>query len=146
MAGYTFSELAGCWARAVRCMQKRGALECFACGLAPAECVPLPARSAPSVAGIGATAVAAPARLRPRLVHVHGSPVKFGSIELRNSVLRVLLFRHFDECEASGLAAVTICDDAHALHASVSCERGVKILLAGLITEISDKNVGHSVC
>jgi hypothetical protein len=56
-----------------------------------------------------------------------------------------LSFRHFHEGEAARLAGVAICNDAHSLHTAVSGESSLKIVLCCLITEVSDKYVGHSI-
>src|SRR5437588_11886031 len=83
--------------------------------------------------------------LGPGFVHVQGPPVEVGSIELRNSGLGIARFRHFDEREATRLTCVTIRNDIDAFYAAIRRESRLEIFLAGLITEISDKNVGHSV-
>lgn len=115
------------------------------------KCNSLPARTAAAAATTrvitppGIAATVASGRLRPCFVHVHGAPVEFRTVELRNSVLRVLGFCHFDKAEAARLTCITICHDTDALYASISRKCGMKIVLAGLVTEISDKNVCHSV-
>jgi hypothetical protein len=108
----------------------------------------LPARSSSAIAaGIvpPAAITAATGWLRPCFVYVQRSAVKFGAIELRDGGLGGLGFGHFDKCEAASLPCVTIRNDIHALHASVGGECGLKVVLSSLITEIPDKNVGHSV-
>jgi hypothetical protein len=51
---------------------------------------------------------------------------------------------HFDECETAGLAGVTVRNDIYALHTAVLRECGMQVILRSLITEVSDKYVGHS--
>jgi hypothetical protein len=71
--------------------------------------------------------------------------VEFGTIQLSNRRLRGVSFRHFHEGEATRLAGVAIGDDAHSLDTAVSGESSLKVVLCCLITEVSDKNVGHSI-
>ncbi len=71
--------------------------------------------------------------------------MKVGAIELRNSILGILRLRHFNKCEAARLTRFPIGNDTDALYSPVGCECGVKIFLSSLITEITDKYVGHSV-
>jgi hypothetical protein len=58
--------------------------------------------------------------------------------------LRSLGIRHFHKCEPSWLSCVAIGNDINALHAPVGGECSVQVVLRCLITEISDKYVGHS--
>jgi len=105
--------------------------------------------SAPASAGIGvpaAVAAAAPARcFGTRFIYVERSAVQFGAVQLRNGRLGCIRIRHFDEGEAAGLARVTIGHDTDALHTAESGESSLKVVLSSLITEISDKYVGHSI-
>jgi len=71
--------------------------------------------------------------------------VELCSVQLRNGHLRFVRVRHFDKSESTRLAGFPVGHDAYTLYAAVSGERIVKLILGGLITEISDKNVGHSV-
>jgi hypothetical protein len=71
--------------------------------------------------------------------------MEVGTIQLRNGHLSGLRFRHLHKGEATSLACVTIGYDIHAFHASIGGECGMKVVLGSLITEIPDKNVGHSV-
>lgn len=71
--------------------------------------------------------------------------MELGSVQMGDRGLRVLRIRHFDECEAPRLTCVTIGNNIHPLYAPVCRERGLKIVLGSLITEIPYKNVGHSV-
>jgi hypothetical protein len=64
---------------------------------------------------------------------------------LSNSSSGCARVRHFDEREAARLARVPVGDDIHALHAAVSSESRMKIILGSLITEISDKYVCHNM-
>jgi hypothetical protein len=80
-----------------------------------------------------------------RLIYIERSTVEIGAIQLRNSSLGFPRFCHFDEREAARLAGVPVRDDIYALHAAVSSESRMKIILGGLITEISDKYVCHSM-
>lgn len=67
--------------------------------------------------------------------------MKIGAVQVSDCVLGSGCVSHFDEGEAARLATVAIRDDAHALHRAVGGESGLKIILRGLITEISDKYV-----
>jgi hypothetical protein len=116
-------------------------------GLQPARSDNLPARSSSTIAAgiVPPPAVTATGWLRPCFVYVQRSTVEFGTIQLSNGRLGCVRFRHFDEREAARLARLAICDDTHSLHTSVSGESSLKIILGSLITEISDKYVGHSM-
>jgi hypothetical protein len=59
--------------------------------------------------------------------------------------LRSLRVGHFDKREATGLARVAIRYNVYSLYATVSGESGMQVILRCLITEISDKYVGHSI-
>jgi hypothetical protein len=71
--------------------------------------------------------------------------VEFRAIQLRNGCLSRLGVRHFNESETTSLPCITIGYDVYAFHASVGGECGLKVSLGGLVAEIADKNVGHSV-
>ena len=71
--------------------------------------------------------------------------MEIGAIQLSNRRLGCRRFRHFDEREAARLARVPVRYDIYALHGAVGGESRIKIVLGRLITEISDKNVCHSV-
>ena len=76
-------------------------------------------------------------------IDVHGSPVQFGAIQLRNSRLGRAGIGHFDKGEAAGLAGVTVRNDVNALDIAVLCKRLMKFILRSLVAEISNENVGH---
>jgi hypothetical protein len=67
------------------------------------------------------------------------------TVQLRNGRLSGLRFGHLNKGEATGLACLTIRYDTHAFNASIGGECGMQVVLSSLITEIPDKNVGHSV-
>jgi hypothetical protein len=90
------------------------------------------------------TATAAALGLRPGFVHIEGTAIEFRAVEMSNSCLRSLRIGHFYECETTGLAGVTIRNDIYALHTAVLGECGMQVILRSLITEVSDKYVGHS--
>jgi hypothetical protein len=69
--------------------------------------------------------------------------VEIGTIQLSYRRLGCLRFGHFDERKAARLARVSVCNDIHALHAAVSGESRMKIILRSVITEISDKYICH---
>lgn len=81
--------------------------------------------------------------LRTGFIDVHGSPVQFGAIQLRNSGLGRAGIGHFDKGEAAGLAGVTVCNNVNALDVAVLCKRLMKFILRSLVAEISNENVGH---
>jgi hypothetical protein len=109
--------------------------------------VRLPAGSLSSAISARAVAPGAttPRCLGARFIYIQRSTVEIGAIQLSNGRLGCPGFRHFDECEAARLARVPVGDDIHALHAAVSSESRMKILLGSLITEISDKYVCHDM-
>jgi hypothetical protein len=110
--------------------------------------VRLPARTLPSAisaAGAEAPLAGTAARwLGTRFVHIQRPTVEIGAIQLRDGSLGCPRVRHFDECEAARLAGVPVGYEIHALHAAVSGECRMKIVLGRLITEVSDKYVCHS--
>ena len=71
--------------------------------------------------------------------------MQFGSIQLRNSLLRVLHIGHFDESEAAGLTAVPVRDDIDSFDVAELGKRREQLLLSGLEAEIADENIGHGV-
>ncbi len=81
--------------------------------------------------------------LRAGFIDVHGSPVQFGAIQLRNSGLGRAGIGHFDKGEAAGLAGVTVRNNVNALDIAVLCKRLMKFILRSLVAEISNENVGH---
>ncbi len=99
--------------------------------------------SAASATKPTATAAAATGRLRTGFIDVHGSPVQFGAIQLRNSGLGRAGIGHFDKGEAAGLAGVTVRNNVNALDIAVLCKRLMKFILRSLVAEISNENVGH---
>jgi hypothetical protein len=71
--------------------------------------------------------------------------VKLRAVQLSNRGLRRVGIGHFYEREAAGLTRIAIGDDTHPLYAAVSGKSRVQVVLGSLITEISDKYVGHSM-
>jgi hypothetical protein len=71
--------------------------------------------------------------------------VEIAAIQLSNSSLGCRRFRHFDERKAARLTRVPVGNDVDALHAAVSRESRMKIILGRLKTEVSDKYVCHSM-
>jgi hypothetical protein len=120
------------------------------------EAANLPALSPSTTAAAAITAAAtltasaaipatpAASRFRPRFVDVQCPAVEFRAVQMSNSRLRSLRIRHFHKCETAGLPGVTIRNDIYALDAAVCGEGRMQVILRSLITEISDKYVGHS--
>ena len=71
--------------------------------------------------------------------------MQFGSIQLRNSLLRVLRIGHCDESEAARLTGVPVRDDIDLFDVAESGKTGEQVLLRGLEAEIADKNLDHGV-
>ena len=93
-----------------------------------------------------AVATAAATRwFRPGFIYIQCTSVKFGTVQLGNCGLRRIGIGHFDEREAARLSCVAVGDDAHPLHTAIGRESRLQIVLGSLITEISDKYVGHSM-
>jgi hypothetical protein len=90
-------------------------------------------------------AVPAASGLGSRLIDVHGSTAQFGAVQLRNGVLRSLRVSHFNEGKTAGLAGSSVSDDIDAFHSAIRFKGGLQVFLSRLVTEISDKNVGHSI-
>ena len=108
----------------------------------------LPTRSAPAAPPVS-TAESSPAtrtaRLRASFVHIEGAAIQFGSIQLRNSLLRVLRIGHFDESEPAGLTGVPVRDDIDLFDIAELGKSREQLLLRGLEAEIADKNLDHGV-
>jgi hypothetical protein len=64
---------------------------------------------------------------------------------MRDRLLSGLRIRHFYEGEATRLPRITVRYDINSLHATVGGESGMQVILRCLITEVSDKYVGHSL-
>ena len=71
--------------------------------------------------------------------------MQFGSIQLRNSLLRVLRIGHFDEGEAAGLTRIPVRDDFDLFDIAELGKSREQFLLRGLEAEIADKNLAHGV-
>ena len=59
--------------------------------------------------------------------------------------LRFSGIRHFNKRKTAGLPGIAIGNNIYALHAAVLRKRGLEFILSSSVTEITDKNVGHSV-
>jgi hypothetical protein len=90
------------------------------------------------------SAIAAAGRLGPSFVHVYGAAVQFGSVQVRYRVLGSFRVAHFDECESAWLTRFAVGHEIDSFYVAVRSERILEVSLGCLITEISDKNVGHS--
>jgi hypothetical protein len=90
------------------------------------------------------TATAAALGLWPSFVYVKRTAIEFRAVEMGNGCLRSLRIGHFDERETTGLPGVTIRNDIYTLHTAILGECGMQVILRCLITEVSDKYVGHS--
>jgi hypothetical protein len=88
---------------------------------------------------------ATPGWLGTRFVYVQRPAMEIGAIQLGDGGLGCRRVGHFDEGETARLARVPVGDEIHALHAAVSSESRMQIVLGGLITEISDKYVCHGM-
>ena len=71
--------------------------------------------------------------------------MKLGAIEMSDGSLRALGVRHFDKRETARLTRIAVGDDIHPLHAAIGGKCVLQILLSCLVTEVPDKNIGHSV-
>ena len=71
--------------------------------------------------------------------------MQFGSIQLRNSLLRVLRIGHFYESEAAGLTRVPVRDDSDLFDVAELGKRREQLVLRGLEAEIADKDLAHGV-
>ena len=82
-------------------------------------------------------------KLRASFVHVHRTAVEHGSIQCRNSALRVRRLRHLHEGDAAGFARIPVHDDRDGFHVAVGCKKFPQLLLSHRDIQVSDKNVGH---
>ena len=71
--------------------------------------------------------------------------MQFGSIQLRNSLLRVLRIGHFDEGEAAWLTRIPVRDDFDLFDIAEFGKSSEQVFLRGLEAEIADKNIDHGV-
>ena len=107
----------------------------------------LPTRSTPAAPAVSAESFPATrtAKFRASFVHVEGAAIQFGSIQLRNGLLRVLRIGHFDESEAAGLTGVPVRDDIDLFDIAELGKSREQFFLRGLEAEIADKNLAHDV-
>ena len=71
--------------------------------------------------------------------------MQFGSVQLRNRLLRVLRIGHFDEREATRLTGVPIRNDIDLFDIAELGKGCEQVLLRGLEAEVADKNLAHGV-
>jgi hypothetical protein len=117
--------------------------------------VRLPARSAATAtttttaattATAGATTTASAASgLRTGFIDVQRAAIHFLAIELGDSRFRIAALGHFDKCKTTGLAAVAVRYDVNALDAAILRKSLLQVFLRGLVTQVSDKDIRHSV-
>ena len=107
----------------------------------------LPTRSTPAAPAVSAESFPATrtAKFRASFVHVEGAAIQFGSIQLRNSLLRVLRIGHFDEGEAAWLTRIPVREDIDLFDIAELGKSREQFLLRGLEAEIADKNLAHGV-
>jgi hypothetical protein len=84
-----------------------------------------------------------PVQLRTGCAHVHRSSVEFDSVYGYDCPCRVGIIRHLQKREASGLPCEPICHDPEALNRSILLEHASNVLLGGVKTPISYKNIIH---
>jgi hypothetical protein len=101
--------------------------------------------TAATTATAESTTAAATCGLRTRFIHVQRPAVHFRTIQLGDRVLRVPLFRHFDESKAARLTRVSIRHNIYTLDVPVLGKRCVQFVLRGLIAEIPDKDIRHAL-
>jgi hypothetical protein len=122
--------------------------------LLPATTAAAPATATAAAASTSATATAAtettaatPWRHRPRFVHGERAAAEALLMELRDRVLRVLLGRHFDKCEAAPTPGVTVPHDADGRHRAGFREQIGQVRFIDVVGEIADIQFvahGHS--
>jgi hypothetical protein len=81
--------------------------------------------------------------LRAGCAHVNRSSVEFDSVEGYDCLFGVGIIRHLDEREASGLACLPISHDPEPLNSSVLFKDASNVLLGGVKTQVSYKNIIH---
>jgi hypothetical protein len=82
---------------------------------APAAAAAPPTAAAPSTAA-ATEAAATPWRHRPSFVHGERTAAEALLVELRNRILRILVGRHFHECEAASAPGLTVPHDTDGRH------------------------------
>jgi hypothetical protein len=110
----------------------------------------LPARTATSTTATAAAAASTAAtttagRFRTSFIYIQRTAVHFRPIELCDSRFGIAPFRHLHERKTAGLTAVPVRYDINALHPSVLGKRLLKVFLRGLVAQITDKNICHSL-
>jgi hypothetical protein len=121
------------------------------CTASAAGWADLPALAPPAVATAArivpasAKSTAATARgLRSCFVDVQSAPIQFSAVQMRNRLLCGLRIGHFHESKATGLPRIAIRYYIYSLDTTIGGESGMQVILRSLITEVSDKYVGHS--
>ena len=104
----------------------------------------LPAVSIAATAA-GTTTTAAASRFRMGFIDIKSSAVKVLSIESGDGTPRFSVVAHFDEPKASGLTCVAVGNNIHALNSAVTCEERTDAFVRGPKTEVSYKDVFHSL-
>jgi hypothetical protein len=82
---------------------------------APAAAAAPPTAAAPSTAA-ATEAAATPWRHRPSFVHGERTAAEALLVKLRNRILRILVGRHFHECEAASAPGLTVPHDTDGRH------------------------------
>ena len=67
-------------------------------------------------------------RARASFIDIHLATQEFFPVQVRNRRASLVLVRHFDEAEPSGLATVLVSDDSSRVDLSESFESGLEIL------------------
>jgi hypothetical protein len=91
------------------------------------------------------TTTALPNFLRPRLIDGQGTSTKLMAVELRHRLLRLLVGRHFDECESPRSTGHTIAHDGDGLYLPGLSEQCFEILFHRLIRKIPDEQFATHV-
>ncbi len=86
-----------------------------------------------------------PAGFGTGFVDVQRTAIHFHSVELCDSRLGIAFFRHFHKRESTGLTAVAVRYDINSFDAAILRESLLQDFLGGLVAQITDKNICHSL-
>ena len=82
-------------------------------------------------------------KLRARFVHADRTAVKHGSIQCRNSALRVRRLHHLHEGDAAGFARIPVLDDRDGFDGPVRYKKISQLLLRHRNIQVPNKDVSH---
>jgi hypothetical protein len=92
-----------------------------------------------AAAGSARTAVG----LGTRLVNIQRASAKLFPIQSGNGFLGFAGIGHFNKCESSGTAGVTVGDQAHLIDFAMGFKQGAQFRFRGTVREVANKKLLH---